>query len=429
MSRHLISIVVLTLFSILAWANGGPIDGSAVYTVGNIRPIRVASVTLMSEDLALKMEGDFTRIRASYRLQHKSSSSQRTITYGFPVDIIYNEFTEDLDWRDTYVPEMQFLLNGQKLEIKKEVREKTGTKVVDGYGEGYEKRTVWFVTDFEIPAGETAELEIQYLVKNGFTDWETSKSAIPFFDVRRLYYDFSAAQYWGDGTLPVLNVSVEATENVLAVIEGLDMQQEGNIYTYHGENVSLEDLPVLLITYDMEPARLSAYFQQRRLSAEKIKSITASSTLPGNYQVENLLDNDLSTAWVEGKDGSGVGTKITVELVEPSPVIVVGLVNGYTKNETTYTRNNRIKKIRVEIFEEKGENSLTLTEAFEEVLPEHDFVPIDASNFGRLIDVPCDAGDGFFGGSTKKVVLTILEVYPGTRYNDTCISEIFLLSY
>ncbi len=38
-----------------------------------------------------------------------------------------------------------------------------------------------------------------------------------------------------------------------------------------------------------------------------------------------------------------------------------------------------------------------------------------------------DYGDGY--AKVRKITITILEVYEGTKYSDTCISEVLLLGY
>ena len=52
---------------------------------------------------------------------------------------------------------------------------------------------------------------------------------------------------------------------------------------------------------------------------------------------------------------------------------------------------------------------------------------IDVKKFARLAEVVYDEGDILVGDqiSIKRIRLTILDVYPGKKYEDTCISEIF----
>ena len=164
-------------------------------------------------------------------------------------------------------------------------------------------------------------------------------------------------------------------------------------------------------------------------SNNQIQSIAASSTLAGDYEADHLLDEDFSTAWVEGTSDAGVGAQIEIILDEVMPLTAIGLINGYTKSERTYYRNNRIKKIRIEVRGSNTyENDALETLTYEVELPDRPYSAINEQSFATQLDIPYDVGEGAYGKRVRRVVLTILEVYPGTRYNDTCLSEIFLLT-
>ena len=82
----------------------------------------------------------------------------------------------------------------------------------------------------------------------------------------------------------------------------------------------------------------------------------ASSTLPAgknnSYGVENLVDGNPATAWVEGVDGYGEGETLDFCMAcnfdydcGSEKIYKINIVNGYAKNETTYKRKfNEILK-------------------------------------------------------------------------------------
>ena len=72
--------------------------------------------------------------------------------------------------------------------------------------------------------------------------------------------------------------------------------------------------------------------------------VTASSELshskgPGRYEAGNLIDGDLSTAWVEGAEKLGTGEYVDFSF--PAATRVEGLVilPGYQKSDVTFAEN------------------------------------------------------------------------------------------
>jgi F5/8 type C domain-containing protein len=130
--------------------------------------------------------------------------------------------------------------------------------------------------------------------------------------------------------------------------------------------------------------------------------IIASSSLEG-YSPELIIDNNIKTAWVEGKENDGVGEWIQLTSNNEFEVSSIYIENGYKKSSDLYLKNNRVKKAKLEFS--NGETKIVTFEDTEGLIP-----PI---GFEEPI-------------KTNYVKLTILEVYKGTKYSDTCISEICL---
>lgn len=138
---------------------------------------------------------------------------------------------------------------------------------------------------------------------------------------------------------------------------------------------------------------------------------TASSSLKPElgfrYDAENVLDGRLDTAWVEGVPGTGVGEWVQIEFPSLTHVSEVSVFPGYGKSERLFYRNCRPKLIRVQFmdghFQFGPSNAMDLH--FEDSMKWLTY-PVAPS-----ID-------------TNGVRLTIVEVYPGTAFQDTAISEI-----
>ncbi len=171
----------------------------------------------------------------------------------------------------------------------------------------------------------------------------------------------------------------------------------------------------------------------------EIAGIEASSTMisyerADKYQVSNVLDRDLSTAWVEGDDGYGEGESITITFDSPTALHGLWIAGGYRKNEATYAENARVTAYRLEFSDGtsmdvplgsypsggKSGGSPVGVDGREKVL----------STDGRDWQGWDSLKDGLdfisFGQeiTSDYVRVTILEVQPGTVYKDTCITEI-----
>lgn len=133
--------------------------------------------------------------------------------------------------------------------------------------------------------------------------------------------------------------------------------------------------------------------------------VFATTTLPSDgsntYGAYNLIDEDNSTAWVEGADDSGIGQKITFKADSPQTINHIRIMNGYCKSQEVYQKNNRVKSVNI-IFSD----GTTVRKSLADVYGEYQFLYFDSP-------IVCD-----------EFTIEIQEVYSGSKYNDTCISEI-----
>lgn len=118
------------------------------------------------------------------------------------------------------------------------------------------------------------------------------------------------------------------------------------------------------------------------------------------YSLLNISDNNLTTAWVEGSEGDGVGEWISFSSQEKFDLDRLHLTNGYSKSESLYYKNNRIAEI--EVISSAGEKRY------------FDFKDNKLSM--QTFNV------GFKDITGIKIVIS--KIYKGTKYNDVCISEI-----
>ena len=128
-----------------------------------------------------------------------------------------------------------------------------------------------------------------------------------------------------------------------------------------------------------------------------------------NYHPSYVLDENPATAWVEGAAGFGVDESITIPVsaVRAARAVRLRIWNGYQKSMHLWTKNAMPERVRITVFDPRGG---------EVAAPEREL----ARQLGPqevVIELPPGSGVG-------SVRLTILSVYEGQKYDDTCISDI-----
>ena len=105
-------------------------------------------------------------------------------------------------------------------------------------------------------------------------------------------------------------------------------------------------------------------------------------------------------AWCEGASGPGIGQSITVHQTPEQVIGGMMIVNGYAKSPQTFRANGRVKRARIET---SGGVIRTVTLK-------------DTADMEEIRLPP---------SRVSWVRLTILDVYPGERHADTCISSFY----
>ena len=123
-----------------------------------------------------------------------------------------------------------------------------------------------------------------------------------------------------------------------------------------------------------------------------------------NYKPSNLHDFNHETAWVEGVKGYGIGEWVKYSFpAQQTKVTRITILNGYVKSDKAWRENARVKRLKV-YYNGKPkcilelQNSRSLQQFNVETLGS------DLHNWDLRFE--------------------ILDVYPGTKYKDTVISEI-----
>ncbi|MFM7104145.1 MAG: NADase-type glycan-binding domain-containing protein [Flavobacteriales bacterium] len=145
------------------------------------------------------------------------------------------------------------------------------------------------------------------------------------------------------------------------------------------------------------------------------EGLRATSTLAPqgkfNYNVKNLGDDDPTTAWVEGHADYGIGEYIEFSSMGMgSTDTEVTILNGYQASQSSWENNSRVKHLKI---------SMGTKDYF--ILELADVMGAQTFTMPKEIIKALETGKS----GSSKVRLTIMDVYPGLKWKDTAISEIF----
>ena len=140
----------------------------------------------------------------------------------------------------------------------------------------------------------------------------------------------------------------------------------------------------------------------------EISKVSSSSALSAQYKGENAHDFSILNVWAEGVPGNGEGEYLIYTFPGRCPrITTVEILNGYTKTEKAWLDNGRVKRLRMYY---NGEPYA--------ILELEDTRRLQSFDVGIL---------GYNDASSPDWTLKfeILDVYPGDKYADTVITELF----
>jgi hypothetical protein len=174
-------------------------------------------------------------------------------------------------------------------------------------------------------------------------------------------------------------------------------------------------------------------------------SVNASSTLPQinntKYEPENLLEPIRDAVWCEGVKGYGIGERINMSIKLKAhfegqedqiyfPDLMI--VNGHARTDTTWKNNSRVKTLRLYVGGEPWRDlhlEDTIKPQIFSFAKGEEIYPVKS---GKKISVPDweNENDGPNAATYQTdFSFEIIEVYPGAKYDDTCITGIVFNVY
>jgi len=428
MKNTIFAIIVMMMIPTGIFTNGGPINERSTLKVGDISLKKISQTQLLQENLYIKIIENKVSVKVFYNIDNRGRS--RKVHYGFPIDFASRGNGDDKD-----ITNFKLVVNGRNIKTTKTIK-----KVSRKYAEKISKRDTkngtmgmsgmmaraWYSGNILLKKGRNY-ISVSYTSSTVYSDSSTSKSPKVYYSDRFFYYDFSPASGWGNGRAKKLTVSIDTTmikskaeKLYVTGLRGIRKVRNGfrSISYNHQMNNQLE------ITYSLDSYLTTRDFKKKIIKI-KPSAIKTSSFLKSEdrnykdkYNGKKAFDGNLNTSWVEGAKGLGKGQWLEVYFKKPITFYTIAIANGYAKNRSLYNMNAKIKKLKVEIT---ASESHTIIMTFDNIAYPQVSKKTNLFAYLQLSYRGSNVSD------VRKIRFTILDVYPGTKFKDTSISEIFFI--
>ncbi|OHD55666.1 MAG: hypothetical protein A2Y33_13610 [Spirochaetes bacterium GWF1_51_8] len=183
---------------------------------------------------------------------------------------------------------------------------------------------------------------------------------------------------------------------------------------------------------DGQDAELLGEILPKKVIVKLVSSSTLKPEGANNYSVKNVLDQKFSTCWAEGVKGQGIGEWIEISFSDGVYLEKIAIANGYLKTPDLTIKNSAVKDYKLvlyfdeQVWTVKGELGIWGTSHIELDTDQEvrDYTTVIDLAGGISID-----GHELPDQPVIKLRIYIESVYPGTKYEDTCISDIFLYGF
>ena len=433
--RHVLALIVLlTLGASSLRANWGGEAGGSVAT-GGFKAFGTTQVEMQSENLLIQLYRDRAKVQVDYVLRNTGEAAD--VRAGFPCLSMSSKSTRLLEVEDyqikdgdrvvPYHIEQGNLGNWKTLfdpEFAK-IAEETWLSEKDEQNNQPAQQTLWWlVSTVHFEKGETKNVTIRYESLYEKSSSSVSEDASVNDDYFR--YLLSTAAAWKGpiqkGRVTINAVTIDPKSISIKPRNRFHEAASSFVWEFSdlkpgaGDNIELclNDKFNTIFNYDAsnsdDSGNASWYsFEGNRYYFDFHAYTAASSSEKPGYPAKAVGDFDSSTAWVAGKNG-GINESLTLHLNQPEHIDQIRLIPGFAKSKALYYANNRVKEVEISV---NGEHQATVT------LPDEyiSYGPYSKKGY-ELIDL------GAYAGKAQTITLRVKAIYPGTKYDDTCISEI-----
>lgn len=206
-----------------------------------------------------------------------------------------------------------------------------------------------------------------------------------------MVYDYTLSQFYDENTYKTSKILIYRSDGKNSYLTESETFDMGGKYTGDFSNSNID--------FSKYQSKQNDVLYVDVTSSSKLSEVVDGKTVV--YSAINLLDGDKTSTWTEGVDGDGIGEWVEFKSKEDFELSKISLINGFTKTSDLYYKNNRIKELKIEFSNGESINAKLLDNIM-------DFQDI---NLEKAI-------------ITNSIKFIIVDVYKGSKWDDTCISEI-----
>jgi len=416
-------------------ANFGASAGGSLGS-GNISVFGTSQVEMRSEDLKIDLFKGYARVSVTYEMVNPGKKV--IVQAGFPSIILADPKSnmygdKKLKAKDAIdIYKYRIVVNGKKIPYWIRTVGFIGwNKLHDYYyhtGGTAKKKKAWgymLMSRIVFKAGEKKKIQISFLSKYQRVSGGTGSMS----EYLKQYFTYllATASVWKGpikkGSIRIRVIGIP--EKMVKIYPSRQFTKTGNSYIWNFQNlepkikhniqVSIDNRYTQYLLFKKgEYGNLRGWYiirgKKYYYDHQKFR-IKASSTLKG-YSAYSARDFKTKTAWVEGKKSAGIGEYLLLGLYRPAKLSHIGIIPGLAKNRKLYFLNNRVAEVKVVI-----NNSFTVTKSFPDIFLEKNSYGPAAFYFVNVQK---------YGKKVRTVKIIITKVYKGSKYDDTCISEVLV---
>jgi hypothetical protein len=410
-----------------AWQTGVPGTGSASASNQNHK----TDVTIENENLKIDLHPEYATVELRYRMHNTGPKVQQD--FFFPVERWGKSPDADTEPMNADIRDYQITVDGKKLpstNVSGPKEEANATTPGEFWQQNVSTIKSWKKSVIPFERNQTREVTIHYNAPYAEND-ESVSDDLHISDAT-FAYSLSPAATWkgsiGKGKIEINILHPEPEDVSIEKPKERFQKINDTHYEWTFENVKptlADDIRIVAHSkYDKYPTGYSEEDFQRRASYVLREhqyfldhtdyDATASSTLAAqgkhNYDVVNIKGDptrEVSSPWVEGVEGDGVGESITLNVKRPLPLYGILIQPGYYDydDKEPWLKNNRVAALEITLNDEH---------TFTENIPDEHF---ERPYLIRVRD---------YTKPVNKIKLVIKGVYRGTQFRDTCISLVEL---
>ncbi len=403
------------------FANGGGYFRGGVERAGDVigfEPEETAKIRIVDEKLTVDLGAAAAEVEVRY-LMRNETDKKVNVRFGFPVE---ESFDRDMNGGEADVGKVKSLKYCQNYAISaagKPITSKWQEETKPSTDKRFDGIAGWLVSEIEFAAAEEKPVLIRFRSAYPLNEWSVSSKVST--DSALFNYRLSTAAVWagtiGTGKITLRPVGIPAED--LKVIKPVNrFKKVGDNWVWEFEDLEptlADDLEIeaqprigsFPVSYAKDDGSNYVSRGDQWTMAHVNYQVAASSTLlaseSDSYAAANVKDMDREKAWCEGTDGAGVGEWLELKPAVAKPLAGIEMFPGYFKSEELFRANARPKLVRVDL---NGEHSFTAA------------VPDDRAT--------CWIPIRGYGQPVKTIRLTFLEVWPGDKFEDLCVSGIRL---